>query len=60
MTKVEEIKKKKMDPMLKLATKNIDKSHLQLSGLQSNKGTHTKKGFFAKKKSRAMKYLGFA
>ena len=58
MDKIEEIKKKKMDPMLKLATKDIDKSRLQLSGLQSDKGTHTKKGFFAKKKSDAMKYIG--
>ncbi|WP_339722820.1 hypothetical protein [uncultured Paraglaciecola sp.] len=58
MDKVEEIKKKKMDPMLKLATKDIEKSRLQLSGLQSDKGTHTQKGFFAKKKSNAMKYIG--
>ncbi|GAC18179.1 hypothetical protein [Paraglaciecola arctica] len=60
MDKVEEIKKKKMDPLLKLATKDIEKSRLQLSGLQSDKGTHTKKGFFAKKKSNALKYLSLA
>ena len=48
MDKVEEIKKKKMDPMLKLATKDIEKSRLQLSGLQSNKGTLSSKGFFAR------------
>lgn len=58
MDKVEEIKKKKMDPMLKLASKDIENSRLQLSGLQSDKGTHTKKGFFAKKKSSAMKHFG--
>lgn len=58
MDKVEEIKKSKMDPMLKLATKDIEKSRLQLSGLQSNKGTHTKKGFFAKKKSNALIHVG--
>jgi hypothetical protein len=58
MDKVEEIKKKKMDPMLKLATKDIEKSRLQLSGLQSNKGTLSSKGFFAKKKSAAMQFIG--
>ncbi len=60
MDKIELIKKTKMDPMLQLATKDIDKSRLQLSGLQSDKGTHTKKGFFAKKKSDAMKYIGLS
>ncbi|MDA7839949.1 hypothetical protein N9A55_04165 [Luminiphilus sp.] len=60
MDKIEQIKKTKMDPMLQLATKDIDKSRLQLSGLQSDKGTHTKKGFFAKKKSDAMKHIGLS
>jgi hypothetical protein len=58
MDKIEEMKKKKMDPMLKLAAKDIKKSRLQLKGLTSDKGTHTKKGFFAKQKSKAMKHVG--
>ena len=60
MEKVEIIKRKKMEPLLKLATKQIQKSRLQLTGLGSDKGIHTEKGFFAKKKSAAMKYLGMS
>jgi hypothetical protein len=60
MDKIEQIKKKKMEPMLSLATKDIEKSRLQLSGLQSNKGTFAKKSFFAKVKSQAMKRIGLA
>ena len=41
-----------MDPLLKIAAKDIQKSRLQLEGLSSNKGTHMEKGFFAKKKSK--------
>lgn len=58
MDKVELMKKKQMDPMLKIATKNISSSRLQLEGLSSNKGTHTKKGFFAGIKSKALKQIG--
>lgn len=60
MDRVEEMKKKKMDPLLKIAAKDIQKSRMQLEGLSSDKGTHMQKGFFAKKKSSAMKALGFA
>lgn len=60
MDRVETIKRKKMDPLLKLASKDIQKSRLQLTGLGSDKGLHTEKGFFAKKKSSAMKYLGLS
>jgi hypothetical protein len=59
MDKVEQMKKKQMDPLLKIATKNIQASRLQLEGLSSNKGTHTKKGFFANMKSQALKRIGF-
>ena len=60
MDKVELMKKKQMDPMLKIASKNISSSRLQLEGLSSDKGTHTKKGFFAGIKSRAMKQIGLS
>lgn len=60
MDKVEALKKKKMDPLLKIAAKDIQKSRLQLTGLAGNKGTHMEKGFFARKKSAAMRQLGYA
>jgi hypothetical protein len=60
MDKVELMKKKQMDPMLKIANKNIMSSRLQLEGLSSNKGTHAKKGFFAGIKSKAMKQIGLS
>jgi hypothetical protein len=58
MDKVEQMKKKQMDPMLKIATKAIESSRLQLEGLSSNKGTHSKKGFFAGIKSKALQRVG--
>ncbi|MCM5680912.1 hypothetical protein M8A51_15405 [Schlegelella sp. S2-27] len=60
MDKVEQLKKKQMDPLLKIATKDINASRLQLEGLSSNKGTHAKKDFFARIKSKAVKRLGLA
>lgn len=60
MDKVELMKKKQMDPMLKLANKNIMSSRLQLEGLSSDKGTHAKQGFFAGIKSKAMKRIGLS
>ncbi|MEO1492746.1 MAG: hypothetical protein AAFV19_11390 [Pseudomonadota bacterium] len=57
MDKVENLKSKQMDPLLKIASKHIESSPLQLEGLASDKGTYTKKGFFAKKKSDATKWL---
>ena len=53
----EEMKKTKMDPMLKIATKAIKDSHLQLEGLRSDKGTFEEKGYFAKLKARAMNWI---
>ena len=58
MDKVELLKKKKMDPLLKIATAAINASRLQLENLSQNKGTHATPGFFASKKKAAMKYLG--
>lgn len=58
MDRVEQMKKKQMDPLLKIATKNIESSRLQLEGLSSDKGTHSKKGFFAGVKSKALKRVG--
>lgn len=59
MDKVEKLKSQKMEPLLAIATKAIEKSNLQLDGLQANKGTYTKKGFFARIKSQvAKKVLG--
>ncbi|MCX7514330.1 hypothetical protein [Frateuria sp. STR12] len=60
MDRVEQMKKKQMDPMLKIASKNIQGSRLQLDGLSSNKGTHTKKSFFAGVKHKALKKVGIA
>lgn len=60
MDRVETMKRKQMDPMLKLASKNIQASRLQLDGLQANKGVHAEKSFFAKMKSKAIKRLGVA
>ncbi|HEU4485434.1 MAG TPA: hypothetical protein VFR96_08105 [Povalibacter sp.] len=58
MDKVEQMKKKQMDPLLKIATKNIEASRIQLEGLTPNKGTHSKKSFFANAKSKALKKIG--
>lgn len=60
MDKVEQMKKKQMDPLLKIATKNIEASRLQLDGLSTNKGTHSKKGFFANIKRNALRRIGLA
>jgi hypothetical protein len=57
MDRVEQLKKKQMDPMLKLASKDIQNSRLQLEGLSSDKGTHAEKSFFSKIKSRATKLV---
>lgn len=60
MDRVEKMKKKQMEPMLKIASKNIQGSRLQLEGISSDKGTHVKKGFFAGVKSKALKQVGLA
>lgn len=60
MDKVEAMKKKQMDPMLKIATKAIESSRIQLEGLSADKGTHSKKGFFAGIKSKAIKQIGLS
>ncbi len=57
MDRVEKLKREKMDPLLKIASQAIVGSHLQLDGLQTNKGTYVEKGFFAKVKSRALKAI---
>jgi hypothetical protein len=57
MDKVEKLKRDQMDPLLKIASKAIDASNLQLDGLQSNKGTFVKKGFFAEVKAKAVKKI---
>lgn len=57
MDKVEKIKKTQMDPMLKIARKNINESRIQLEGLAQNKATHQSKGFFASIKRKAAKLV---
>lgn len=57
MDKVEKMKREKMEPLLKVASKAIDESSLQLDGLQGNKGTYVKKGFFASVKAKAVKSI---
>ena len=57
MDKVEKLKKNQMDPLLNLASQYIHASRLQLEGLSSNKGTHVKKDFFAKQKSKVVAYI---
>jgi len=60
MDRIETMKRKQMEPMIKIANKNIISSRLQLEGLASDKGTHSKKGFFAGVKSKAMKQIGLS
>lgn len=55
MDKVEKVKKTQMDPLLKIARKNINGSRIQLEGLSQNKATHQSKGFFASIKSKVSK-----
>ena len=57
MDKIEQLKKNKMDPLLKISKKAIKASNLQLAGLAPNKGTINEKGFFAKIKSSMVKTL---
>jgi hypothetical protein len=58
MDRIEQLKKTQMDPMIKIAAKNIQASRLQLEGLQSNKGTHMEKSFFAKVRSKLANKVG--
>jgi hypothetical protein len=55
MTKVEELKKTKMDPLIKIAKKSIGASKIQLTGLSQNKGTFPDPGFYASFRSKANK-----
>ena len=57
MDKVEKMKREQMDPLLKIATKDITTSSLVLEGLSSNKGTCPEPGFFAKKKAAALRFI---
>ncbi|CAH0351056.1 hypothetical protein [Aquabacterium sp. CECT 9606] len=57
MDKVEKMKKTQMDPLLKIARKNIASSRIQLEGLSQNKATHQSKGFFASIKRKAAKLV---
>jgi len=60
MDRIEKMKKTQMDPLLRIATRDINASRLQLEGLSSNKGTFAEPGFFAGIKAKAMKKLGIA
>lgn len=59
MDRVEAMKRTQLDPLLKIATRNIMSSRLQLDGLSSNKGTFAQPTFFASVKSRALAKLGY-
>ncbi len=59
MNRVEVMKRTQLDPLLKIATKNITSSRLQLDGLTANKGTFAQPSFFASIKSRALSKLGY-
>jgi len=59
MDRVELMKRTQLDPLLKIATRNITSSRLQLEGLSTNKGTFTQPSFFAGVKSRALAKLGY-
>ena len=59
MNRVEAMKRTQLDPLLKIATKNITASRLQLEGLSANKGTFAQPTFFAGVKSRALAKLGY-
>ena len=53
------MKRKQMDPMPKIATRNIDASRLQREGL-TPKDTFAGKGFFASVERNALKRIGLA
>lgn len=57
MAKVEELKKTKMDPLVKIAKKNIGASKIQLTGLSQNKGTFPDPGFYANFRRKAGKFF---
>lgn len=57
MARVEEVKKTKMDPLLKIAKKNIGSSKIQLTGLSQNKGTFPDPGFYANFRRKAAKFF---
>lgn len=57
MAKVEEMKKTKMDPLIKIAKKNIGSSKIQLTGLSQNKGTFPDPGFYANFRRKAAKFF---
>jgi hypothetical protein len=59
MSRVEVMKRTQLDPLLKIATKNITSSRLQLEGLASNKGTFAQPTFFSSIKSKALAKLGY-
>jgi len=59
MSRVEAMKRTQLDPLLKIATKNITSSRLQLDGLSTNKGTFAQPSFFASMKGRALAKLGY-
>jgi len=59
MNRVEVMKRTQLDPLLKIATKNITASRLQLDGLSANKGTFAQPSFFASVKSKALSKLGY-
>ena len=49
MDKVEKLKKKGFDKLIKLAKKEIKSSRLHLDGLKSDKGTHSDMGYLERK-----------
>lgn len=55
--RLEEVKRKKMDPLLGIAATAIRDSRLQLDGLSSTKGVYMAKGHFAQIKSKAVKLV---
>lgn len=54
MDRIEEVKKKQMEPLIKIAKEEIKRSPIQLDGLKSNKGTFQEPSFFAKIKAKVV------
>ncbi|MEW5836181.1 MAG: hypothetical protein AB1832_14055 [Pseudomonadota bacterium] len=57
MGRVEAMKKRQMEPPIKIASRNVASLRLQLDGLASDRGAHVKKDFFAGVESKALEHL---
>lgn len=54
------VRERKMYPILKIANQDVMSTRPQLEGIGSGKGRHSKQGFFAGVRSKAMKQRGLS